>query len=88
MARQTEIADGKHLLKPSGYAGAVRVTIPRELAAAAGIDGNMFVGAMVVGKCIVIAQVNRTIPEEFAEELDTIFDRATKLLPRKARKQL
>lgn len=76
MGRNTEITKGKHLIKPWAGGGVVRVAIPRELAAQAGIDGSMFVGAMAVGKCVVLAQVNRVNGDEFSAELAAIFTRA------------
>jgi hypothetical protein len=78
MARDTQIAPGKHLIKPSPRnAGAVLISVPRALAVEAGIDGSMFVGAMAVGRCLVIAQVSHVeTPEEFEKELESILARA------------
>lgn len=76
MARNTEITKGKHLIKPNSYGGRIVVGIPRALALQAGMDGQAFVGAMVVGKCVVLAQVDRVNGDEFATELTQIFDRA------------
>jgi len=76
MARNTEITEGKHLLKPSAYAGRVVIGFPRALASGAGIDGAMFVGAMQVGNCIVIARVNNVQPEPMAAELARQFEKA------------
>lgn len=76
MARNTEIKPGIHLLKPSAYNGRVQINAPREVAVAAGIDGSMFVGAMVVGKCLIVAQVNHVGPEEMPQELAKIFEKA------------
>jgi len=76
MARNTELTAGKHLIKPTAYDGRTMVGIPKKLAAEAGITGDGFVGAMVVGNCVVLAQVSRINPEEFEAELSGIFDRA------------
>jgi hypothetical protein len=76
MARNTELVEGKHLLKPSAYAGRVVIGFPRALATEAGMDGSMFVGAMVVGKCLIVARVNNVQPEPMAEELARIFEKA------------
>jgi len=76
MARNTEVAKGIHLIKPSAYDGRVQVQIPRALAADAGIDGSMFVGAMAIGKCVVIAQVNHVQADSMVEELAKYFEKA------------
>lgn len=76
MPRTTETAKGHHLIKPSAYSGRLQVQIPRLLAAAAGMDGSMFVGAMTVGKCVIITQVNYVNGDDMAAEMAKIFDRA------------
>jgi hypothetical protein len=76
MARNTEIIEGKHLIKATSYDGRTMVAVPKKLAAEVGINGDGFVGAMVVGNCVVLAQVSRINPEEFEAEMNGIFDRA------------
>lgn len=40
------------------------------------MDGSMFVGAMTVGKCVIITQVNYVNGDDMAAEMAKIFDRA------------
>jgi hypothetical protein len=77
MPSDTQIAEGFHLVKASGF-GTIRVGIPDALRQAARIDNGGYVGVMVVGPCVIICPVANVTKDGMPEEMARKFAAAIK----------
>ena len=77
MPSDTQIADGLHLVKASGF-GTTRVGIASALRQAARIENGGYVGVMVVGPCVIVCPVANVTKDGMPEEMARKFEAAMK----------
>lgn len=73
MPGDTQIIEGLHLVKASGF-GTTRVGIPNALRQQARIENGGYVGVMVVGPCVIVCPVanitKEGMPAEMARKIE------------------
>jgi antitoxin component of MazEF toxin-antitoxin module len=82
MPSDTQIVDGIHLVKASGF-GSPRVGVPEKLAEAAHVNNGAYVGVMVVGPCVIICPVANVTRDGMPEEMARKFEAAVKAWQKK-----
>jgi hypothetical protein len=78
MARETEIAEGIHVIKISVYDTSSQLSIPKPLRVSTGITSSQFLGVMALGKCIIITPVRDTSADGIGSEMRHQFELAIK----------
>ena len=78
MGRETEIANGLHVVKLRIYGGNASVTLPEQIRESVNFTNGFYLGVIALGPCVILARITDITPEGSTAEMQRAVRQAYK----------